>query len=93
MGGIEKLDLKSESSCKEFLNKIFLDLIINFELFDFNGLEEKVKKLLGVFFKEIGEVGEYKYKFVYDSIYEVVEVYFCEIYFIEIVKYFVFDLI
>lgn len=46
-----------------------------------------------MFFKELGEVGEYKYKFVYDSVYEVVGVYFCEIYFIEIVKYFLFDLI
>lgn len=42
MGKIEKIDLKSESSCKEFLKKIFLDLVKNFELFDFNGLEEKV---------------------------------------------------
>lgn len=90
---MEKLDLKSGNSCKEFLSKIFLDLVKNFDLFDFSGFEEKVKKLLGMFFKEIGEVGEYKYKFVYDSVYEVVGVYFCEIYVIEIVKYFLFDLI
>lgn len=46
-----------------------------------------------MFFKEVGEVGEYKYIFVYDSVKEVVGVYFCEICFIEIVKYFLFDLI
>lgn len=93
MGGIEKLDLKSESSCKEFLNKISPDLITNFEPFDFNGLEEKAKKLSGAFFKEIGEVGEHKYKFVHDSIYEAVEAYFCETYFTETVKHFALDLI
>lgn len=38
MGKIEKLDLKSESSCKEFFNKISPDLVTNFEPFDFNGL-------------------------------------------------------
>lgn len=42
VGKMEKLDLKSSSSCKSFLNKIFLDLIKKFDLFDFNGLEEKV---------------------------------------------------
>lgn len=42
MRKIEKLDLKSESSCKRFLNRIFLDFVENFVLFDFNGFEEKV---------------------------------------------------
>lgn len=93
MGEIEKLDLKSESSCKEFLNKMSPDLIKNFEPFDFNGLEEKAQKLAGAFLKEIGEVGEHKYKFVHDSIYEAVGAYFCETYFTETVKHFALDLI
>lgn len=93
MGKIEKLDLKSKSSCQEFLNKISPDLITNFEPFDFNGLEKKAQKLSGAFFKEIGEVGEHKYKFVHDSVYEAVEAYFCETYFTETVKHFPLDLI
>lgn len=93
MGKIEKIDLKSESSCKEFLKKISPDLVKNFEPFDFNGLEEKAQKLSGAFFKEIGEVGEHKYKFVHDSVYEAVGAYFCETYFTETVKHFPLDLI
>lgn len=87
MGIIEKLDLKSKSSCKEFLNKISPDLVTNFEPFDFNGLGKKAQKLSGAFFKEIGEVGQHKYKFVHDSVYEAVRAYFCETYFIETVKH------
>lgn len=93
MGKIEKLDLKSESSCKEFLNKMSPDLVKNFEPFDFNGLEEKAQKLSGAFLKEIGEAGEYKYQFVHDSVYEAVGAYFCETYFTETVKHFPLDLI
>lgn len=38
-------------------------------------------------------VGEYIYKFVYDSVYEVVGVYLCEMYVMEILKYFLIDII
>lgn len=93
MGKIEKLNLKSESSCKEFLTKMSPDLVKNFEPFDFNGLEEKAKKLSGAFFKEIGEASQHKYKFVHDSVYEAVGAYFCETYFTETVKHFPLDLI
>lgn len=90
MGKMENLDLKSESSCKDFLNKISPNLVKNFDPFDFNGLEEKAQKLSGAFFKEIGE---HKYKFVHDSVYEAVGAYFCETYFTETVKHFPLDLI
>lgn len=93
MGKIEKLDLKSESSCKKFLNKMSPDLVKNFEPFDLNGLEEKAKKLSDAFFKEIIETGEHKYRFVHDSVYEAVGAYFCETYFTETVKHFPLDLI
>lgn len=43
-----------------------------------------------MFFKRIGEN---EYKFVYDSVYEVVEIYLCEMYVIEFVKYFLFYII
>lgn len=92
-GRMDKLDLKSGRSCKEFLNNISLDLVNNFDPFDFNGLEEKAQKLSGAFFREIGEVGEHKYRFVHDSVYEAVEAYFCETYFTETVKHFPLDLI
>lgn len=42
IGKIEKIDLKNGGSCKKFLNNIFLVLVKNFDLFDFNGLDEKV---------------------------------------------------
>lgn len=45
---------------------------------------------MGVFFKK---VGKNVYRFVYDSVYEVVGIYFCEIYVLEVVKYFFFDII
>lgn len=93
MGKMEKLDLKSGNSCKEFLSKISSDLVKNFDPFDFSGLEEKAKKLSGMFFKEIGEVGEHKYKFVHDSVYEAVGAYFCETYVTETAKHFPLDLI
>lgn len=41
----------------------------------------------------VKDIGENKYEFVYDSVYEVVGVYFCDIYVIEIVMYFLFDII
>lgn len=93
MRKMEKLDLKSESSCKRFLNKISPDLITNFAPFDFNGLGEKAQRLSGAFFNEVGEVGEHKYKFVHDSVYEAVGAYFCETYFTETVKHFPLDVI
>lgn len=93
MRKIEKLDLKSESSCKRFLNRISPDLVENFAPFDFNGLEEKAQKLSGSFFREVGEVGEHKYKFVHDSVYKAVVAYFCETYFTETVKHFPLDVI
>lgn len=93
VGKMEKLDLKSSSSCKGFLNKISPDLIKKFDPFDFNGLEEKAQKLSGAFFKEVGEAGEHKYKFVHDSVHEAVGAYFCEKYFTETAKHFPLDLI
>lgn len=90
MGKMEKIDLKNGSSCREFLNKISPDLVKNFDLFDFNGLDEKAQKLSGAFFKE---VGEHNYKFVHDSVYEAVGAYFCETYFTETAKHFPLDLI
>lgn len=92
-GKMEKIDLKSGSNCKGFLNKISPDLVKNFDPFDFNRLEEKAQKLSGAFFKEVGEVGEHKYKFVHDSVYEAVGAYFCETYFNESAKHFPLDLI
>lgn len=90
MGKFEFFDIKSKSYCIWFLDKIFLYLVINFDLFDFSKLEDEVKWLLGVFFKEVSDC---KYKFIYDSVYEVVGVYFCEMYVIKIVKFFFFDII
>lgn len=93
IGRIEKIDLKNGGSCKKFLNKISPVLVTNFEPFDFNGLDEKAQKLSGAFFKEVGEVGEHKYKFVHDSVYEAVGAYFCETCFTETAKHFPLDLI
>lgn len=90
LGNIEKLDLKNGSSCKNILNKISSDLVANFDPFDFNGLEEKAQKLSGAFFKA---VGEHKYKFVHESVYEAVGAYFCETYFSETAKHFPLDII
>lgn len=72
------------------MDKVSLNLFKNFGFFNFNGLESEVESLLGVFFKL---VGEYIYKFVYDSVYEVVGVYLCEMYVIEILRYFLIDII
>lgn len=59
-------------------------------LFDFWDLESEVERFLDVFFKVDGE---YMYIFVYDSVFEVVEVYFCEVYVIKVVNLFLLDII
>lgn len=72
------------------MDKILIDLFEFFDLFNFIELEIEVEWLFGVFFKE---VGEYIYIFNYDILYDVVLVYFCVIYLIKIVRYFLFDII
>lgn len=71
-------------------NVFFFDLFRYFGLLDFCDIEFEVERFIDVFFME---VDEYMYIFFYDSVFEVVGVYFCEIYVIEIVKYFLFDII
>lgn len=71
-------------------NVFFFDLLRYFGLLDFCDIEFEVERFIDVFFME---VDEYMYIFFYDSVFEVVGVYFCEIYVIEIVKYFLFDII
>lgn len=72
------------------LVSVFIDLLNYFGLFDFEVLDSEVERLIGVFLKE---VSDYIYIFFYDSVFEVVGIYFCEIYGREIVKYFLLDII
>lgn len=82
--------IKSESSCKQFLNKISPDLIVNFEPLDFRELGFAAQRLLNILVKD---VGENKYDFVHDSVYEAVGTYFCETHVSETAMYFPLDII
>lgn len=88
--GFYTLSIKNESLCKQFLNKIFPDLIANFEPLEFRKLEFAAQRLLNILVKE---VGENKYEFVHDSVYEAVGAYFCETYVTETAMYFPLDII
>lgn len=88
--GFYTLSIKSESLCKQFLNKISPDFIANFEPLEFRELEFAAQRLLNILVKE---VGENKYEFVHDSVYEAVGAYFCETYVNETAMYFPLDII
>lgn len=90
MGKFEFSDIKSKSHCRRFLDKISLDLVANFDPFDFSELEDEAKRLSGAFFKE---VSDNTYKFIHDSVYEAVGAYFCETYVIKTAKFFPLDII
>lgn len=85
MGHFESIQIQNESLCRQCLDKVSKNIIPNFELFDFRELESEAQRLLGAFFKRIGEN---EYKFVHDSVYEAVETYLCETYVTESAKYF-----
>lgn len=88
--GFYTFSIKSESLCKQFLNKISPDLIANFEPLEFSELEFAAQRLLNILVKGIGEN---KYEFVHDSVYEAVGAYFCETYVTETAMYFPLDII
>lgn len=88
--GFDTFSIKSESLCKQFLNKISPDLIANFEPLEFRELEFAAQRLLNILVKGIGEN---KYEFVHDSVYEAVGAYFCETYVTETAMYFPLDII
>lgn len=90
MSVAEKMEITNAKKCKEFLNQISKDLLLNFAPCDFRNLEREAQRLLGTFLQE---VGEHNYKFVHDSIYEAVGAYFCETYVIETAMYFPLDII
>lgn len=88
--GFYTFSIKSESLCKQFLNKISPDLIANFEPLEFRELEFAAQRLLNILVKGIGEN---KYEFVHDSVYEAVGAFFCETYVTETAMYFPLDII
>lgn len=88
--GFYTFSIKSESLCKQFLNKISPDLIANFEPLEFKELGFAAQRLLNILVKDIGEN---KYEFVHDSVYEAVGAYFCETYVTETAMYFPLDII
>lgn len=88
--GFYTLSMKSESLCKQFLNKISPDLIANFEPLEFRELEFAAQRLYNILVKD---VSENKYEFVHDSVYEAVGAYFCETYVTETAMYFPLDII
>lgn len=89
MGLFESIDIQNESLCRKCLDKVSKNIIPNFGPFDFRDLEVEAHRLSGAFFKRIGEN---KYKFVHDSIYEAVGMYLCETYVTETAKYFPLDI-
>lgn len=88
--GFHMLSIKSESLCKQFLNKISPDLIANFEPMEFRELDFAAQRLLNILVKD---VGANNYEFVHDSVYEAVGAYFCETYVTETAMYFPLDII
>lgn len=88
--GFYTFSIKSESLCKQFLNKISPDLIANFEPLEFRELEFAAQRLLNILVKDIGEN---KYEFVHDSVYEAVGAYLCDTYVTETAMYFPLDII
>lgn len=88
--GFYTFSIKSESLCKQFLNKISPDLIANFEPLEFRELEFAAQRLLNILVKD---VGENKYEFVHDSVYEAVGAYLCDTYVTESAMYFPLDII
>uniref|UniRef100_A0A8W8JBT4 Uncharacterized protein n=1 Tax=Magallana gigas TaxID=29159 RepID=A0A8W8JBT4_MAGGI len=90
MGYLEKIDLRNESNCKRFLERISGNLLEKFDPFDFKDMEAEAQRLSGAFFKKFGKNA---YRFVHDSVYEAVGTYFCETYVTEAAKYFPLDII
>lgn len=90
MGYLEKIDLRNESNCKRFLERISGNLLEKFDPFDFKDMEAEAQRLSGAFFKKVGKNA---YRFVHDSVYEAVGTYFCETYVSEAAKYFPLDII
>lgn len=87
---VEIFEIKNESHCQRFLDKISPDLRRHFGPFDFRDLESEAERLADAFCKA---VGEHMYTFFHDSIFEAVGSYFCETYVTETVKYFPLDII
>lgn len=90
-GKIDGFELRNESHCQRFLDNVFsCDLQKHFGPFDFHDLESEAERLTDAFFRKIGE---HKYAFFHDSIFEAVGAYFCETYVTETAKYFPLDII
>lgn len=87
---VEIFEIKNESLCQRFLDRISPDLRRHFGPFDFRDLESEAERLLDAFFKA---VGEHMYTFFHDSVFEAVGAYFCETYVTEAAKYFPLDII
>lgn len=86
---VELFEIKNESHCQRFLDKISPDLQ-QFGPFDFRDLESEAERLSDAFFKA---VGKHMYTFFHDSVFEAVGAYFCETYVTEAAKYFPLDII
>ena len=89
-GKPEKIDIKCDDNCKNFLKKISKDLLKKFKPWDFRDLQQEAHRLVGTLLKEDSENG---YVFVHDSVYEAVGELLCETYPIETAKYFPLDII
>lgn len=89
-GKFYSFELKNESHCQLFLDKISSDLLRQFGPFDFRDLECEADRLADVFFSN---VDEHTYTFFHDSVFEAVGAYFCETYVTESAKYFPLDII
>lgn len=87
---VECFEIKNESHCQRFLDKISPDLRRYFGPFDFQDLESEAERLADAFFKP---VGEHMYTFFHDSVFEAVGAYFCETYVTKTAKYFPLDII
>lgn len=91
MGNSEKLEMKNENKCRQFLDRILSKALLrHFEPFDLNDIGSEAQKISGAFFKRIREDA---YKFVHDSVYEAVGAYFCETYVTETTMYFPLDVL
>lgn len=87
---VEIFELKNESHCQRFLDRISPDLRQYFGPFDFQDLESEAERLADAFFKP---VGEHMYTFFHDSVFEATGAYFCETYVTKTAKYFPLDII
>lgn len=87
---VEIFEIKNESHCQRFLDRISPDLRRYFGPFDFQDLESEAERLVDAFFKR---VGEHMYTFFHDSVFEAAGAYFCETYVTKTAKYFPLDII